>query len=249
MRPRIGITCTPLVHDDVHYDATNRAYVDAVLAVGGLPLVLPVVEPAHVGDLLDSIDGLVLAGGGDIEPARYGQPQMPEVDGVHPDRDRLELALAKAAIRRDVPLLGVCRGTQVINVALGGTLMQHLPAVSELVHRDAVAFDRAVHDVEVDKGSTLRKIVGGRTIGVNSLHHQAIGELGTGIRATCWSSDGVIEGIELVGRPNVVGVQWHPELLTHLKPHRKLFRWLVRTAAGRVESPPREQVPLTDSVA
>ena len=98
MRPRIGITCTPLVHDDVHYDATNRAYVDAVAAAGGLPLVLPVLQPGDVVDLLAAVDGLVLAGGGDIEPLHYDQPRMAEVDGVHPGRDALELALAKAAI-------------------------------------------------------------------------------------------------------------------------------------------------------
>jgi putative glutamine amidotransferase len=150
-----------------------------------------------------------------------------------------------------VPLLAICRGAQLVNVALGGTLMQHLPTVSELDHRDPVRFDQIIHEVEVAKGTVLRKVVGARSVGVNSLHHQAIGALGTGVRPTGWAPDGVVEAIEVVGRPTVIGVQWHPELLLHQKAQRKLFRWLVKLAASaameRASHPERR--PLSDSVA
>jgi putative glutamine amidotransferase len=227
MKPRIGITSSPTSHEDRHIQAVNSAYVDAVVRAGGIPLLFPVLDPTDVADVIDTVDGLLFTGGGDIEPSRYGAPRMAETDGVDPARDAWELALAKAAFDHDLPILGVCRGSQLLNVARGGTLMQHLPDVSEVPHRERVRFAEHIHDVEVLVGSRLASIVEQHLIGVNTLHHQAVAEIGEGLRAVAWAPDGIIEGIEGTAGRRLIGVQWHPELLPHLPGHPDLFGWLV----------------------
>jgi len=230
MKPRIGITVSLTIHDDRAVEALERAYIDAVIRAGGVPLVLPACDPSEVEEVAGCLDGLLLSGGGDIDPARYGGTMSPEVKGVEPERDAWELALVAYAVRVGMPVLGTCRGAQVLNVAMGGTLVAHLPSVTTSEHCQRDRAGEAVHDVSVQQTSNLQAIVGLDVVGVNSLHHQAVDQVGTGLRAVGWTDDGVIEAIEGIGSLPVVGVQWHPELLPHLEGQPALFSWLVAEA-------------------
>ncbi len=228
MRPRVGITSTPTLYLDRHIDRISRWYVEAVLGAGGLPLVLPTMAPDDAEEVLSGLDALLLTGGGDVDPARYGEQPVPEVYGVDPARDDWELALVRAADRH--PILGVCRGAQLLNVAAGGTLIQHLSSTAA-AHRLRERDQEVVHDVDVDPDSLLAGIVGQPRLGVNSIHHQAVKRVGEGFRAVAWAADGVVEAIERSDGAPVVAIQWHPESLTYLAPHRHLFGWLTRCAA------------------
>lgn len=231
---RIGITTSPAVHDDIAVEGVNRSYVDAVIAAGAIPLVLPVLDASDVDDLLRSVDGILLSGGVDIEPARYGAERAAEVEHIDPARDAFELAVVRAAADLDIPVLGVCRGMQLLNVAFGGSLIQHLPgADAEAGHRERVRVAEVIHHVDVLPGSRLASVIGSDRVGVNTLHHQAVDRLGSGLVATAWSSDdGIVEGLEH-GDRRMLGVQWHPELLAHLPANRELFAWLVRECTIR----------------
>ncbi len=241
MRPRIGITSTPTLYMERQVERVSRWYVDSVIGAGGLPLILPTMAPDAAREVLDGLDGLLLTGGGDVSPARYHQDPAPEVYDVDPARDEWELALVAAAAGRrprdwagcELPILGVCRGAQLLNVAAGGSLVQHLDhsAGHRLRDRDR----EAVHDVEVDPSSRLAGILGRdqACVGVNSVHHQAVDEVGEGFRPVAWATDGVIEAIERTDGAPIVAVQWHPESLTAMEPHARLFLWLTRAAAAR----------------
>ena len=193
-----------------------RNYVDAVQRAGGLAVLL-VADPELERDpeaALDLVDGLILAGGADIDPSFYGQPPHPETHGTVPERDRFEIAMARGAIERDLPLLGICRGMQLLNVALGGTLHQHLPDV--LGHGDhrrvAGSFDGNDHDVLLAEGSQVAEVAGELVHSTKSHHHQGVDKLGEGLTVTGRASmDELPEAVELAGRRFVLGVQWHPE--------------------------------------
>jgi putative glutamine amidotransferase len=193
-----------------------RNYVDAVHDAGALALVLPpderlIDDPA---ELLEKIDGLMLAGGADIDPSSYGEDAQPETVGTVPERDQFEIALAREAIERDMPVLGICRGMQLINVALGGTLLQHLPErFGHHEHRRvAGSFDGADHDVDLTDGTLAQRVAGEAQHVTKSHHHQGIDRLGEGLEVSGASVlDGLPEAIELPGRRFVLGVQWHPE--------------------------------------
>src|SRR6266566_5170560 len=193
-----------------------RSYVTAVQRAGGLAVMLP-PDPAGAEDpsqLLELIDGLVLAGGADIDPASYGQQAHAKTTGTVPERDAFETALARGAIERDVPVLGICRGMQLLNVACGGTLLQHLPErFGHHEHRRVVgSFDGADHDVELREGTLARRVVGEHRHGTKSHHHQGVDRLGEGLVVSGVSAmDGLPEAIELAGARFVLGVQWHPE--------------------------------------
>lgn len=232
MKPRIGITVSLTIHDDRAVEALERAYVDAVLRAGGIPLVLPACDPADVEAVAAGLDGILLSGGGDVDPAWYGGVPTPELKGVEPGRDAWELALVAHAVEVGLPVLGTCRGAQVLNVALGGSLIAHLPTVTTAEHCQKDRWAEPVHDVSVQQASTLRAVVGADVLGVNSLHHQAVDRVGTGLRAVAWAGDGVIEAVEGIGTAPLLGVQWHPELLPALDGHPALFSWLV-AEAGR----------------
>lgn len=202
-----------------------------------MPVALPVLPPACVPEVLRSVDGVVLSGGGDVDPGRYGAATSPETGGVDAGRDELELELARQALRRRVPLLAICRGAQVLNVARGGTLHQHLPDLSDHPHRDDERSYEAAHHVEVDPTSRLARTLGTDHLEPgefrsNTLHHQAVDRLGRGLRAVAWAEDRTIEAIEPLDDLPVLAVQWHPELLTHLQPHQRLFDWVVAAAAA-----------------
>ena len=193
-----------------------RSYVDAVQRAGGAALILP-ADPVWVTDpdeALDLIDGLLLAGGADVDPRFYGAERHPETAHTTPERDTVEIALARRAMERDLPFLGVCRGMQVMNVALGGTLHQHLPdVVGHGEHRRVVGtFAGADHDVRLDAGSLAARSVGEEVHVTLSHHHQGVDELGRGLLVTGRTDlDELPEAIELPDRRFALGVQWHPE--------------------------------------
>jgi putative glutamine amidotransferase len=243
MKPRIGVTSAPSIHDQRRVEHLDRAYTDAVLGAGALPFVLPVLEWADAEEVLSGLDGLLLTGGGDVAASCFGEDPVPEAYGVDSGRDAWELALVAAAGVAGLPILGLCRGLQVLNVAAGGTLIQHLPVGTDDSHKQYERDCETVHPVEVDPGSLLAAISGQRAFGVNTLHHQAVADVGAGLRPVAWAPDGVIEAAESVDDRPLLGVQWHPELLTHLPPHDRLFTWLAQAAADRqgatVSMPPQ----------
>jgi putative glutamine amidotransferase len=193
-----------------------RSYVDSVQRAGGLAVMLPSDEYAidDPDSILDLIDGLILAGGADIDPDAYGTERHPETLGTVPERDTFEIALTRRAFDRDLPLLGICRGMQLMNVARGGTLLQHLPE-SHGHHehrRNPGSFDGADHDVRLAEGSLAARAAGETTHGTKSHHHQGVGRLGEGLEVTGWSTlDELPEAIEVPGSRFALGVQWHPE--------------------------------------
>ena len=212
MRPVVGITLGDGGEPGVH--AMREDYVRSVEQAGGIPVVLPPVRPEDVPAILDRLDGVLLSGGVDVDPVLYGQAPHPKLGRVNRRRDDFELALTGEALRRDVPILAICRGHQVLNVATGGTLVQDIASTMKgaMRHEGKGPRSRHSHQVEVTAGSRLRGILGQGTLPVNSLHHQAVERLGEGLvtSARC-PEDGVVEGLEMPGRRFVVGVQWHPE--------------------------------------
>jgi putative glutamine amidotransferase len=221
MRPVIGI-CAAIERArwrawDTGAVLLPREYSDAVQRAGGLALLLP-PDPALVQDpdeMLDLLDGLILAGGADIDPATYGAERHPETRGSVVERDRFELALARRALERDLPLLGICRGMQLMNVARGGTLIQHLPESQghEDHRRSPGSFDDADHDVRLAAGSLAARAAGERRHSTKSHHHQGIDRLGEGLRVTGRAElDDLPEAIEDPERTWALGVQWHPEV-------------------------------------
>ncbi|HEY2995020.1 MAG TPA: gamma-glutamyl-gamma-aminobutyrate hydrolase family protein [Methylomirabilota bacterium] len=236
LAPLIGITTSVTVDKSPERAYVNIAYIRAVQDAGGIPLLLPPHLTAPVqAALWERLDGLVLTGGGDIDPARFGQARHPKTDDVAPARDELELGLTRRALDEDVPLFAICRGIQVLNVALGGTLVQDLPSErpSSIAHSQREPRHESTHAVKVmGEGTRLGRVLGSLEVSVNSMHHQAIDRLGFGLREVAWSPDGVIEGVELPGDDHfVLGVQWHPEeLVGHDQAARNLFTALVEAA-------------------
>lgn len=205
-------------------------YVSAVRRAGGQAAILPPEgEPAG---LVERLDGLVLSGGGDIDPSRYGQSRHPELYGVDAERDAFELGLAGEALPRGVPLLAICRGLQVVNVALGGDLIQHLPDVGSNRVRHRAGVGRSVsHTVRVAPGSRLGSVLGAQVVEVSSSHHQAPQRLGRGLKPVAWADDETVEALELDGHPEVLAVQWHPEETAGQdQVQQRLFGWLVDLA-------------------
>jgi putative glutamine amidotransferase len=212
--------------------AVPEPYVAALRAAGARVVLLPPGEPEEPEELLAPFDGLLLAGGGDIEPARYGAADHPAQYGVDPGRDQLELALARAAVSMELPLLGICRGVQLLNVAFGGTLVQHLEdGDSPVVHRDEAK--QAIHGLRVEPGSRLAEALGQVEAEGLSHHHQGLDRLGEGFRAVAWAPDGLVEGIE---RDDgwTVGVLWHPESTAAADPvQHRLLRAFAGVASRR----------------
>lgn len=191
-----------------------RNYAIAVQRAGGLPLLLVPGEAVteDPDQLLDRVDGLLLAGGADVDPGSYGAEPHPEARGTWPERDRFEVALARRAIEREVPLLGICRGMQLLNVALGGTLVQHLPEVVGHERHRAVPGTFGDHEVRLAPGTLAHRAAGAERIGVKSHHHQGVDRLGEGLEVSGRSADDdLIEAIELPGHGFCLGVIWHPE--------------------------------------
>jgi len=235
--PLIGVTGVARVVDGAERTGVNSAYVSSVVRAGGLPLLLsPLIPLEMVAAMADRLDGILLTGGEDMAPASYGGAPHPALGPVDPRRDTLELALIRAARTRSIPLLGICRGIQLLNVALGGTLWQDLPSErpQSLPHAQASGRTARTHPVSVTPGSRLAAAVGAGRLDVNSSHHQAIRELAPALVATATALDGIIEGVETPDGGWMLAVQWHPEEFhaDASAPDHGLFAALVAAARG-----------------
>ena len=218
----IGITPTP---SDSGRIIISWQFLNAVRNAGALPLLLPLYgnDPDLWDSMLATIDGLLLSGGGDIDPKHFGEEMIPQSNPPCPARDEMELYLCRKALEMNMPILGVCRGEQVLNCALGGTIYQDIDTlcVDPLPHRQHDRHLEKVHSVSVAENTLLQKITGLSNLGVNSLHHQAVNQLGKGLIANAISPDGIVEGIELPEKPFVLGLQWHPEIISDSCPEAK----------------------------
>ena len=214
----------------------SEAYVRAVQTAGGLPVVItPVLTEDVLHELFVRLDGLLLAGGGDIDPAIFGQTRHRYTSSVSAERDRTELTLAHWAMAQDKPVLAICRGIQIMNVATGGTLIQDIPTQvqSPLVHHytDDTPRDFIAHTIRVNDGTRLASILGATEVTVNSWHHQSCDAQGKDLVYTAWSPDGIVEGAEVPGHRFAIAVQWHPEEMFHDRADMlALFRALVETS-------------------
>ena len=237
MKPIIGISAhprmVPIATGPALLHTASRFYVDAVERAGGMPVILPVLDPDAVDHLLPAVDGVLLTGGGDVAPSRYGARPIAETHNVDPMRDAFEIRLIRAAIELDMPLLATCRGMQILNVAMGGSLVQHVPHATGQDHDRVDRWHDAVHRVKIEPDSHLAEALGGTEIDVNSIHHQAVDQAAPGLRAVAWAEDDTVEAIEVPGSPHILAVQWHPELLEDWPEHQGLFRQLVEHAAAR----------------
>lgn len=204
-------------------------YIDAVIKAGGIPILLPHVEKLSLIDnMLDQVDSLLLTGGKDLDPLSYGAGKHPKTDPAHARRLRFDLALTRAALRRKMPILGICMGMQTLNVAAGGTLLQHIGTRRNSIRHQQ--FDKAyypVHKVNIIRNTRLAQIIGDKPLGVNSTHHQAVERIAPGFKASATATDGTIEAIEKQGQPLILGVQWHPERLCNNRRHMKIFHALM----------------------
>ncbi|MFO0944562.1 MAG: gamma-glutamyl-gamma-aminobutyrate hydrolase family protein [Planctomycetota bacterium] len=232
--PLIGITTYG--RDESGKFALPAAYVDAVRRAGGIPVLVPPGEP-NLDALLARLDGWILAGGGDLDPEHYGGEAHPTIYMVDPERDGSELALAKRLTEGTQPTLAICRGSQVVNVVLGGTLHEHLPDVvgEEVLHR-LPPRQPTKHAIAAEPGFRLSAILGEKNFESASWHHQAVDKLGSGLDVVARAPDGTIEAFELRHHPWLFAVQWHPELTAAEDPvQQRLFDGLVRAAKARKE--------------
>lgn len=245
MRPLIGITAQRReVNTSYGAEPANTVvlnYSDAVFDAGGIPVLLPILSPEAVPGLVERLNGVVLTGGGDVEPSRYGLLEHPTVYGVDPARDDFELALARQIAELRLPVLAICRGLQVLNVALGGTLVVDIPSQIDggFDHfRSGEDAKRAHQALRFDESCEMVGLFGTSELKVNSLHHQAIAEPAPGLRPVAWSEDGVIEAVEPEDEQwPMRGVQWHPEHLVESESAaRALFEGLVRAASEGLSS-------------
>jgi putative glutamine amidotransferase len=249
--PLVGITASE-VHGAEHCElirygepampemTLGLSYARAIQRAGGVPVVIPPVPVEAVSSLLGRLDAVVLSGGPDIHPAAYGEDPHPELGPTWRELDIAELAIAGAAVERDLPLLGISRGAQALNIARGGTLFQHLPEQfgRRLHHLQPAGGKTASHAVRVKEGSCLFDALGGSAeLEVSSYHHQSASGLGRAVRAVAWAPDGVVEAIEVPGASFAVGVQWHAESMLDQPAQLRLFGALVRAAAGAASRP------------
>jgi putative glutamine amidotransferase len=211
--------------------ALGVTYLDAVAAAGGIPVILAPLPARRLESIIERLDGVCLSGGPDIEPACYGADAHAELGPTEPEVDLFELGLVRAARRRGLPVLAICRGMQVLNVARGGTLVQHVPDLGDAIaHRQREPASQPTHAVSVAPDSKLCRIVDGERIDVNSFHHQAVDRLGAGLQPVAWADDGVVEAVEVAHDLFTIGVQWHAECLLEQPDQARLFAGLVDAA-------------------
>ena len=241
MQPVIGITT---YQDKDAIGLPNvmifQAYIQAVMQAGGVPVLIPSVLAKSGWDVLyDRLDGILLAGGGDISLEHFKGDVHPRIDGVDPLRDSVELSLFRAAYDDGKPFLGICRGIQTVNVGLGGTLYEHLGEQfpREIDHTyPSTMRTHLVHDVKIEEGTQIAEAVGEPILKVNSLHHQGLKGIAPSLRVTGHAPDGLVEAVELPEHPFGLAVQWHPEWLTDQQPTRNLFKAFVDAAGKKINS-------------
>lgn len=232
---RIGITLHPLTSPDrAELDLLASQIAAGVVAAGGEPVMIPPDwDEAALYALFAALDGLILSGGGDVDPARYGMAPIPAVGGVDAQRDQTELLLARWALAEGKPLFGICRGLQLLNVACGGTLYrdisEHAGALQHAYYPN-YPHDYMAHTIAITSGSRLALLLGETTLAVNSLHHQACRTVAPTLRAVACAPDGIVEALEVAEHPFALAVQWHPEALPHEKASQALFGALVKAS-------------------
>lgn len=240
MKPIIGITCGHTAKSGGRY-YVNEPYVRCIEKAGGMPLLIPAMkDDLDIKGLLQSMDGILLPGGVDIDPVHFGEEPLEGLGDVEPEWDRLELFVARLALEWDLPILGICRGIQLLNVAAGGSLYQDISSqvnAQRIQHRQKAPRWYATHYISIEAGSILEQLWGRDEVRVNSFHHQAVRTLAPGFTVTAKSRDGIIEGVESHSHRFACGVQWHPELMVESHPEQLgLFRQLVTSAASSRES-------------
>ncbi len=231
MIPLIGVTTYS--RNESNRFTLPAEYIEAIRRAGGVPLLIPPGEP-HWRELFRHIDGWLLSGGGDIDPASYGGISHPAIDTIDVERDRMEIELVHRALEKQVPTLGICRGCQVINVALGGTLIEHLPdVVGDMVTHRPAPGQAASHVVSVISGTRLASLTGKSEFMAASRHHQAIRDTASSLQVVARAPDGIIEAVEMPTHPWLIAVQWHPELTAANDPvQQRLFDEFVQAAAA-----------------
>ncbi|MCL4504729.1 MAG: gamma-glutamyl-gamma-aminobutyrate hydrolase family protein [Chloroflexi bacterium] len=214
---------TPVQGEQHRSFSMGKGYIESLIAAGGVPLLVPVtVDELELRALYESASGVLLAGGGDVDPAEYGEEKHEKTGNIDRDRDHAEFLISRWAVADDKPIFGICRGIQSLNAALGGTLVQDIPsqwstALRHNGHYDNAARDEVLHEVSIESGSRIEAIMENRTVGVNSFHHQAVERPADGFVITSRATDGVIEGMEMPGKRFVVSVQWHPEEMSRIR--------------------------------
>ncbi len=244
IKARIGLICSDndeRIDGEAYRNQVNARYVESVVNAGGLPLLIPLqFPPEEVERLTDQFDGILIIGGGDVAIERYGGKEHPSVSAPNLDRDALEIAITRMALAYNLPLFGICRGEQVMNVAMGGTLYSDIPSQFETVlnhsQPEDIPITKLTQQVQILTGSNLFSIVRTDRLWTNTFHHQAVNALGDGFRACAFGSDGLIEAIESPDHPFAVGVQWHPEGLQNYSEHAALFRAFVAAAESHARS-------------
>ena len=233
--PLVGVTTSITIDHSPERAYVNSAYLHAVQQAGGVPVLLPPqLSKSSLERLVRGLDAILLTGGGDMDPSAFGEAPHATLYDVAPSRDALETQVTLMALDKKTPLLAICRGVQVLNVVLGGSLHQDVATEpgTDILHSQKEARDQATHKVTVAPGSRLSKVLGGEDLEVNSFHHQVIKSLGRGLVPVAWAPDKLIEGVELDDDSRfVLGVQWHPEhLVGNSEPARRLFSALVTAA-------------------
>lgn len=234
--PLIGVTASHGFNEVGNSQFIIREnYLTSILRAGGLPVVLPAaLDEETIRAYLPRLDGLLLSGGGDIDPAYFGEAIIPECGEIDTLRDGFEMKLAPLAIAMNMPVFGICRGIQVLTVALGGTLYQDVEKQTGIVrekHYQNAPYDKGIHEVTFTKGGLLERITGAERMHVNSTHHQCAKTVGDRLTVEAMSTDGLIEGVAMKGSERVYGVQFHPEHFSHLNPDAmRLFEYLVEQA-------------------
>ncbi len=216
----------------------KEAYIKAITRAGGLPLIVaPNLPEGNIQELIELGDGFLLCGGGDVEPSRYGAASCGRLSGVDLPRDQFEIDLIQALVQADKPFLGICRGVQVLNVALGGTLIcdiaSQLPQAGKHDYYPDYPRDLVVHELSIAPKSLLAEALGVIEIGANSIHHQALDKLGEGLLVNARSNDQVIEGVELPSKRFILGVQWHPECMPESPQMQHLFEAFIHASEGK----------------
>jgi putative glutamine amidotransferase len=235
--PLIGITTGRLkdINENVTRMAVGEAYIQSIHRVGGVCVLIPVgLSTAGLEQIYSHLDGVLITGGGDINPKLYNGKPHNAVYGIDSDRDELEIALVKLAVHQKLPFLGICRGIQVINVALGGTLFTdisaQLPGALKHDYFPGYPRDYLSHSIQVSEDSVLAGILENTSPRVNSMHHQGLDQIAQSLVPTAFAPDGLVEGIELPDHPFGIGVQWHPECLPELGSMQALFKSLVKAS-------------------